>query len=176
MTICAPVFEAYNPLLGTIRSNHRDEDELARVATELAALNPTNPSAQPQRIFSRFEWGEYLGWALRRHGYSIFMDARIEIYPDDVWDQYMAVTQGRGDWEDILNAHRVDYLLLDSSYHGQGLLPLVEKADSRWQKIPLPDEGKAVLFVRRGEGRESPGVTGTAAVADPARGSPNRPR
>ncbi len=148
MAITSPVLDAYNPLLGTIRSNHRDEDDLAVVAAKLA--DPE--AAGPKRIFSRFEWGEYLGWALQPSGGQIFMDARIEIYPDDVWEEYSAVTQGRADWQEILDAHGVDYLLLDTTYHEKGLLPQVKQAQSRWQEVY--SSGKAVLFVRR----ESPAV------------------
>src|SRR5262245_18025697 len=143
MVLSAPLLEQFNPLLGTLRSNHRDEDDLARAAEKL--VEPVSPDAT-RRIFSRFEWGEYLGWALRPAGYTIFMDARIEIYPDDVWDEYSAVTQGRADWEAILDAHQVDCLLLDSTYHGKGLLPLV-KQSPHWREVC--QEGKAVLFLRR---------------------------
>jgi hypothetical protein len=144
MILCAPVLEAFNPMLGTLRTNHRDEDDLNVVADRVSREEPNNS----RRIFSRFEWGEYLGWRLRPEGYTIFMDARIEIYPDDIWNQYSAVTQGRADWQEILDQHQVDVLLLDRTYHQAGLLPQVLKATDRWRRVG-GDEGKAILFVRQ---------------------------
>ena len=71
------------------------------------------------------EWGEYLGWA-GAPAFTVFMDGRIEIYPDDVWERYAAVTCGRDGWEAILDAYAVDYLVLDAGYHHRtGLLERV---------------------------------------------------
>src|SRR5262249_52442468 len=100
------------------------------------------------RIFCRFEWGEYLTWALAPH-YTVFMDGRIEIFPDEVWAQYAAVTSGRANWAEVLDRYQVDYLLLDTTYHaGTGLLPAVQHA-AAWERVF--QAGDAVLFVRRGE-------------------------
>jgi hypothetical protein len=138
--LCAPVLDWCNPLFVTVRSPHRDEQDLQAIADRLAHHDGA------RRIFSRFEWGEYLGWALAPQRYTVFMDGRIEIFPDETWDEYSAVTQGRADWEEILDRHGVDCLLLDSGYHAHGLLPLVEKSP-HWQ--PAGKEGKAVLFLRQ---------------------------
>jgi hypothetical protein len=112
------------------------------------------------RVFTRFAWGEYAGWALAPYG-SVFMDGRIEIFPDNVWVQYTAVTRGRADWEEILAGYRVDWLLLDSAsgYHGQ-LLPLV-RSSPNWREAFR--SGDAVLF-RRGRENE------TARVREPDAG------
>ena len=42
--------------------------------------------AAPSRVFTRLEWGEYLDWAAHPKA-RVFMDGRIEIYPDDVWQR-----------------------------------------------------------------------------------------
>jgi hypothetical protein len=138
-----------NSLLAAVRPAHRDEDDLEEVVQHLP------PADGGGRIFSRFEWGEYLGWELEPRGYTVFMDGRIEIFPDDVWDRYAAVTKGRADWETILDGYHVDCLLLDSSYHAD-LLPQVERS-ADWEKTF--QAGKAVLFVRR------PGKDATAQVS-----------
>jgi hypothetical protein len=125
-------------LVGRIRPMHRDEDDLEAVARQL-------PDRAGGRIFSRFEWGEYLSWSLAPHGYTVFMDGRIEIFPDKVWADYSAVTRGRGDWEEILDTYHVDCLLLDKTYHAD-LLPQVERSPA-WKRVF--SSGKAVLFLRR---------------------------
>jgi hypothetical protein len=74
------------------------------------------------------------------------MDGRIEIYPDNVWNEYKAVTLGN-DWEKILDAYQVDALVLDSEFHDRtGLLAKVEKSPA-WQNV-FQQRG-AVLFLRR---------------------------
>jgi hypothetical protein len=138
---CLPGLQPYNPLLvarGT--QAPRVEQDLEAVHRHLRA------NARAGRVFSRLEWGEYLGWA-GAPDFKVFMDGRIEIYPDEVWDQYAAVTCGRDSWESVLNAYRVDWLLLDADYHARtGLLPRVERS-ATWQQV-FRSNG-AVLFMRR---------------------------
>jgi hypothetical protein len=101
-----------------------------------------------KRVFARFEWGEYLGWALQPDGYTVFMDGRIEIYPDPVWEEYLAVTNARPGWQDVLDHYQVDWLVLDADYHREtGLLPAVEQAKATWQHVT--QVGSAVLFRRK---------------------------
>jgi hypothetical protein len=136
---CAPVMERYNPVLPMVRSTHRTEYDLAKVAERLSRDGG-------RRVFSRFEWGEYFGWALAGRA-TVFMDARIEIYPDDVWQQYAAVTRARGDWQEILDGYRVDALILDADYHPD-LLTQVRKRPAEWKQTL--EVGKVLLFERAG--------------------------
>jgi hypothetical protein len=138
MLLSAPFFERYNPLFGSVRQAHREEDDLAAIAEHL----PAQPDKG--RIFSRFEWGEYLSWSVSPTGYTVFMDGRIEIFPDDVWTQYSAVTRGRADWEEILDRYQVDCLVLDEHYHAD-LLPQVQRS-GHWERTFT--SGKATLFQR----------------------------
>jgi hypothetical protein len=140
VVLSVPGLAAYNPLLAARPAAPRTQADLEAVAGRLPV------SATPGRIFSRFEWGEYLTWALSPH-YTVFMDGRIEVYPDEVWAQYTAVTRGADGWAEILDRYRVDYLLLDAPYHADtGLLPRVEQS-AAWQRAF--QAGDAVLFVRR---------------------------
>jgi hypothetical protein len=134
-----PWLDEYNPALILTRRNHRTESDLEEVAAQLRARPGEG------RIFTRFEWGEYLGWALTPR-YKVFMDGRLEIFPDPFWADFTAVTRGRADWEDILARYQVDCLLLDQSgIHGD-LLPQVERSP-HW--VRTGESGDAVLFVRR---------------------------
>jgi hypothetical protein len=97
------------------------------------------------RVFSRFEWGEYLSWAAHPR-FTVFMDGRIEIYPNEIWQAYATVTCGQPGWSEILDAYHVDALLLDSEYHERtGLLPKIEQSHS-WQRTH--QVGKAIVFTR----------------------------
>lgn len=141
MIFSLPWLEAVNPILSRPERSHRTEADLQALADRLRA------EGQGGRIFTRFAWGEYLGWSLAPD-FTIFMDGRIEIIPDEVWQQYIALTRGRADWESILDQYRVDYLLLDASGYHHDLLPLVERSPA-WRL--LDQHGDALLFARQQE-------------------------
>jgi hypothetical protein len=131
-----PGLQAYNPLLA-FRPQEKIEDELD------AVLGQLNKNRGQGRIFTRFEWGEYFTVAAHPR-FSVFMDGRIEIYPDKVWKEYEAVTTGQ-DWEKILDAYEVNTLILDRDYHeGTGLLAKVNKS-TVW--VPVFQGKNAVLYV-----------------------------
>jgi hypothetical protein len=133
-----PGWIRFNPLADTVRSTHRPEDDLKSLCRELAEHDGG-------RIFSRFEWSEYLGWALAPR-YTVFMDGRIEIFPDEIWREYSALTRGRADWQELLDRYGVEYLVLDTTGYHAELLPQVERSPL-WQ--PVHQAGDGVLFVKR---------------------------
>jgi hypothetical protein len=137
--LSVPGLEHYNPLLGFAPRQRPTEAGLEAVHRYLAE----RPAGG--RLFSRFEWGEYLSWACGSHCW-VFMDGRIEIIPDDVWQQYLCLTFGEQDWQKILDKYRVDYLVLDANYHGEGLLAQVQRSPA-WQRV-LEADGGVVLFER----------------------------
>jgi hypothetical protein len=140
MVLSVPGLDRYNPLLGPARRAAGGKE------ADLAALaSCIEDRGRGGRLFSRFEWSEYLTWSLGPR-FPVFMDGRIEIFPDDVWAQYAAVTVGRAQWHDVLDRYKVDYLLLDRPYHGAtGLLPQVEQSTD-WQLIF--QSGEAMLYAR----------------------------
>jgi hypothetical protein len=143
VVLSLPWLEAFNPVLSRPGRTHRTETDLQAIADRLSA------DGHGGRIFTRFAWGEYLGWSLAPR-YTVFMDGRIEIIPNEVWGQYTAVTRGRADGEEILDYYDVNYLVLDAGGYHHDLLPLVERSPD-WQKVDR--WGDAVLFVRRGTSR-----------------------
>jgi hypothetical protein len=133
-----PGLQPLNPLLSS-KGNERVEQVLDAVQTRLADHSATG------KVFSRFEWGEYLTWAWSPR-YQVFMDGRIEIYPDSVWLDYAAITQGHPGWDEILDKYQVDALLLDVHYHSRtGLLPQVEQS-RHWRRAF--QVGSALVYVR----------------------------
>ena len=140
VVLSVPGLERYNPIFGTLRPTRRPEADLEAVVARLAERS------DDARVFTRLEWGEYLDWAAYPRGGRTFIDGRIEIYPDDVWQQYHAVTSARADWQGILDGRGVDYLLLDSTYHVE-LLPHV-RASGQWERVC--GAGPAVLYTRTG--------------------------
>jgi hypothetical protein len=132
-----PALERWNPVFLRPGRSHRTETDLQAAADQIT-------SRSAARVFTRFAWGEYLGWALAECS-TVFMDGRIEIYPADVWEHYAAITRGRADWQELLDEYHVDCLLLDESGYDAALLAFVRRS-STWREVF--GQGNAVLFVR----------------------------
>jgi hypothetical protein len=140
LALSLPQTARLNPL---VRKEPRTEWQLEQVANDLRTAAPRG------RVFTRLEWGEYLGWSLAGR-FPVFMDGRIEIIPDAVWNEYTAVTCGQADWQQILDRHGVDHLVLDSRYHTRTGLLAAARQSAEWHE--LSQYGPAILFVRRGAG------------------------
>jgi hypothetical protein len=144
-----PGLDRFNPLLGPTRRGQRLETDLQNIQCRLAS------TAAPGNIYSHFEWGEFLSWAAPpRH--KIFMDGRIEIYPDEVWRKYTLVTTGGDGWDQILGEFDVNYLILDASYHRRSGLWDRVNASPQWR--PEFQSGSAVLFIRQPNATPGPQV------------------
>jgi hypothetical protein len=138
VVLSLPWLERINPVLSRPGRSHRTEQDLHAVAGRLSWEGGG-------RVFTRFEWGEYLGWELEGRC-TVFMDGRIEIYPDEVWARYGAVTRGRADWQKVLDEYEVDYLVLDTAGYHSELLPQVERSRAF---VEVMRQGTAVLYARR---------------------------
>ncbi|MFO0964968.1 MAG: hypothetical protein U0793_05170 [Gemmataceae bacterium] len=98
-----------------------------------AALEQVKGAAGPRRVFTRLEWGEYVAWSGWPDA-AVFMDGRIEIYPDAVWDAYSRITQAQPGWQEALERYKVDVLILDTDYHSR--FGLIQAAQScGWSEI-----------------------------------------
>jgi hypothetical protein len=146
VVLSLPWLERFNPVFRIPGRGHRTETDLQAVADHLRAGAPEG------KVFTRFDWGEYLGWSLEGR-YAVFMDGRIEIFPDEVWAEYSALTRGRADWEELLRHYGVDCVLLDASGYHRELLPLVEKSP-HWHETFR--QGDLVLFEKRAAAPTSP--------------------
>jgi len=129
-----PWLEHINPL-SAVRGTHRDEMDLEEVVRDMPG--------DSHRIFSRLEWGEYLAWRTAPQN-RVFIDGRIEIYPDSVWADYIALTSAAAFWQSILERYGVDYLVLDTTYH-ESLIAQVRQS-AEWRQVN--EVGKAVVFER----------------------------
>jgi hypothetical protein len=138
MFLSLPWMDRIDPVMALPGRAHRQESDLQALSDRIVTENPD------AHVFTRFAWGEYLTWSLGSRG-KVFMDGRIEIIPDAVWDQYVQITRGRPEWEAILDQYEVDYLILDRTGYHHDLLPLVEQSP-KWQIAA--EKGNAILFTR----------------------------
>ncbi len=91
-------------------------------ATPVAAtewLRAHQPGAG--RLFNEMGYGSYLDWALYPQA-QVFIDPRVELYPLALWDDYVAISEGR-DTIRLLERYGVTRVLLD-----RGLQPKLSAA------------------------------------------------
>lgn len=96
------------------------------------------------KLFNSMEWGGYFAYRLPPDA-KLFVDVRIWIYPQEIWDDMLRISEAEHGWEDILDRHEVEFAILDRRFHHK-LLPYMTASD-RWEQIYSDDLG--LIFKRR---------------------------
>lgn len=99
-------------------------------------------SADPIRLFAEMGYASYVEWACPE--VQIFVDTRMEQYPTEQWRDYLNLSTGRYEWEQILSNYQVTHLMLRFE-NQQALISAVQQS-SAWQQIFSDDDG--VLLIR----------------------------
>ncbi len=108
------------------------------------------------RVFAPMEAGGYLAWRFHSPSadpslplgvmeHPTFLDMRVWIWPDPIWEEFLAISAAEPGWQERLDAWEVRYLLLSHSFHGAGLLPAVGHSP-RWE--PLAEDSAGALYRR----------------------------
>jgi hypothetical protein len=67
---------------------------------------------QPQgRLFSSYNWGGYLIWALPE--YPVFVDGRTDLYGDEIIGEWMHIVQAGENWQQRLFDWQVNLVLIE---------------------------------------------------------------
>ncbi len=93
------------------------------------ALLEMNP---PGQVFNAMSFGSYLIWAVYPH-YQVFVDSRIELFPEQVWLDYLSISNAEGDWEAMLRNYGVNTLML--SQQDQSVLVDAVSHSAAWRLI-----------------------------------------
>ncbi len=94
------------------------------------------------KLFNEMGYGSYLIWAVPEQG--VFVDPRVELYPLELWQDYIRITQGVR-YAELLSHYGVDRVLLDREL--QPNLAELLRDDSAWV-LEYADE-RAELWRRR---------------------------
>jgi hypothetical protein len=96
------------------------------------------------QVFHDMAFGSYLIWAALPE-YKVFVDPRIELFPEKVWEDYWVMTTAQPGWEQLLNVYDVNTLMLEPEKQ----VGLVDAADASpaWQRVY--EDPSAVIFVRK---------------------------
>jgi len=103
----------------------------------IARVGPTD------RIWNAQQWGSWLEFALP--GVPVAVDSRIEVIPVAAWDDHVALSGGRPDWQAILDRWKVS-VVVASRTEQSALIPLM-RASPAWSVLHEDTDG--VIFVRR---------------------------
>jgi hypothetical protein len=92
------------------------------------------------RLFVAQLYGSWFEFALPDR--PVFVDSRIEIFPQATWLQYDAVASGRADWGSILDRWQVEAVVTQEDT----LLVRFLRAAEGWRMVDQDEDG--FVFVR----------------------------
>jgi hypothetical protein len=91
-------------------------------------------------------WGSWLEFTAPSD--RVFVDARAELFPQQVWDDYFLVSAAATGWQDTLDRWGVDAVVA-SHLHQAALIEAIA-ADPAWRQVYADDQGS--VFVRAEDG------------------------
>jgi len=115
---------------------------LISAETPVAATAYLLEAQPPGPLFHAMSFGSYLIWAAPE--YPTFVDGRIELFPVEVWRDYLTIAAGASGWERRLEQYGIQTLLL-APQETPGLIHAARNAPA-WRQVYLDDS--AVIFTR----------------------------
>ena len=98
----------------------------------------------PGRVFNAMSFGSYLIWSAYPQ-YQVFVDPRIELFSENIWMDYLNISNANGDWELKLSDYGVNTLIL--SPIEQPVLVQTVKESETW--ILIYQDTSALIFSRK---------------------------
>ena len=113
---------------------------LISVETPVQATQVLLGKNLPGRVFNAMSFGSYLIWAAYPH-YQVFVDSRIELFPEKIWLDYLNISNAEGDWEARLSDYGVNTLILSPNEQ----YPLIKSIDTSnsWSRV-YQDEAASI--------------------------------
>jgi hypothetical protein len=117
---------------------------LISMETPVEATNFILDTHPPGNIFHAISFGSYLIWAAYPE-YRVFVDGRIELYPAEVWQDYLEISNAKGDWDSLLQQYGINVLML--SPNEQAVLVTAILGSANWELV-YEDQAALVFFSR----------------------------
>jgi hypothetical protein len=127
--ISLPWFRGLIPM----RENYRSpitQDTPVEAANFLVEQQPEG------RVFNDMAFGSYLIWAAQPE-YKVFADPRIELFSQEIWDDYQVISRAAPGWEQKLVDYQIQTLFLNPSVQSN-LINRVMQSD-QWRLIYQDD-------------------------------------
>jgi hypothetical protein len=111
-------------------------------APEGLAAAAARVSASGDHLWVDQVWGSWFEYRLPDR--PVFVDSRIELFPERVWTDYLDVANGREGWQDVMDRWDVDVMVLSPGQSGALVDRIVD--DPGWRQVYRDDEGS--VYVR----------------------------
>ncbi len=117
---------------------------LIATETPVQATNFLLEENLPGRLFNSMSFGSYLIWAAYPK-YQVFTDFRIELFPENVWLDYLKISNAESGWETLLGNYDVNTLLLSPVEQPNLVKAAIESGE--WEVIY--QDASAILLDRK---------------------------
>ena len=87
----------------------------------------------------------------------MFVDARVELFPDSIWDEYFVVVGVRGDWRDVLDRWHVSVV----AAHHEDDRELIDALSREPGWTVAYEDAEGVVFERIEPGVAEPVASGS---------------
>jgi hypothetical protein len=94
------------------------------------------------RVLAAQRWASWLEYVLPSN--SLFVDSRVEVYPDGVWRSYESISRAAPGWQRRLDSWGIDYVAAERD--DQRLLIAALDSAGGWRRLYAGSDG--VLFAR----------------------------
>ncbi len=117
------IFFAYTPFGATMLHGYpEDNAKFTKLFKQnVSHLTPVDLTvylrAHPPHglTLSTFVWSDYLLWA-GPPGISLYLNSHAHLLPEEVWEDYFVMTQGRPGWDDKLDRYGINTIVLDHQH------------------------------------------------------------
>ena len=82
------------------------------------------------QAFNTYEWGDYLLWA-GPPKLKVFLASHVHLVPREIWNDYVAISDGASGWEEMLDRYGVNLIAVDEATHGGLIARLRENENWR---------------------------------------------
>ena len=120
-----------------------EKQDIYAAETPVEAVAFLQEQGLPARIFSDIGFSSYLIWACAPDC-QVFADPRFDLYPAEIWADYLKIGAAQGDWDAKLRHYGVQVLLLSPKTQ-KGLIEAAQDS-SVWKQVY--QDSVAVAFVR----------------------------
>lgn len=153
-----PGLPLYAPLTDQLVPSARTEEPGRRILSQASPMKLVEQLSQlgyPGQIFHAQEAGGLLNYALGTPASAAakstqeptrqvsFVDQRMELIPAEIWDDYFTLTWATQGWQEIIEEHNIQTLLLYAK--GQRRLLNAVQADPGWTLVGI-DEAYLLYF------------------------------
>ncbi len=132
-----PWFKDYLPLSSQKAGLISSETPVA--ATEYLLANHL-----PGSLYHDMSFGSYLIWAAQPE-YPVFVDSRLELYPVQIWNEYLTIASGSYPYKALLEKYHFQTLML-SKQNQAGLIRELQDSDS-WTLVY--EDANVLLYTRQ---------------------------